>query len=59
MAVKSLGELYDYIEMLIDDHPGIQSLPVLIVSDDESMDGFLMDIDTDGENLILTFEEGV
>lgn len=56
MTKATLGDLLDALEDLVDEFPGIEDFPFLISDLDDRVAGFLVKVDTDGENVLLTFK---
>lgn len=56
----TLGELIDLLEDFLDEYPQMDTFPVLVSEDaDDGVDGLLTGVDTDGHNIILSFEGGL
>lgn len=56
----TLGELYAALEDYIDEYGSeVEDLPALIMEKSDLSDGYLTDVDIDGENLVLTYVEAL
>jgi hypothetical protein len=55
----TLADLIEALEDFVDEYPGIENFPVVLAGEPAgALDEFLLtSVDTDGENIMLGFEE--